>query len=69
MTMIMMTDSTGCTFIFSEREILRMARKKMVYVVEPLPIEHAIYWLNINPRGEFYQIDDEYIEGVASHES
>lgn len=61
--MIMMTDATGCTFIFGELRIVCMAEQQ-IGEQGNISVAQAVEILNNNRRGEVYQTDDEYIEGV-----
>lgn len=62
--MILMTDSTGCTFIYSEARIMRMARQQSLRR-NVMNTTEALDILNANARGEVWQQDSEYIEGLS----
>lgn len=62
--MILMTDSCGNTHIFSEERIIRMARQQSLRT-NIIGVDDALDCLNKNDRGEVYQLDSEYIEGIT----
>lgn len=62
--MILMTDRTGCTFIYSEERIMCMARQQSLRR-NVMNTTEALDILNANARGEVWQQDSEYIEGLS----
>ena len=63
-----MTDTnTGCTFIHSEEAAIRFARMEAPRLtIRDGDIQTALYLLNANKRGEVWQQDTKYLEGMRN---